>query len=174
MANWTIDDTHTRLGFSVRHMMVSTVRGHFTGYSGTVNIDADDFTKSTIEGEVLVNSVDTGVEKRDDHLRTSDFFEIEKFPKITFKSTKIEKKGGNDYVVSGDLTIRDTTKNISFNVEFHGPAQDPWGRTVAGLSATSSLDRKDFGLTYNAALETGGVLIGDKVKLEIEAEFVKA
>ena len=169
---WQIDVTHTHIGFTVKHMMVSTVRGHFKEYRGTVNIDPADFTRSTIEGEVDVASIDTGVGQRDDHLRTNDFFDAPNHPKITFKSTKIEGKGDGEFAVHGDITIRGVTRPITFDVEFNGTSKNPWGKTVSGIAARATLNRKDFGVNYNAVLEVGGVAISEKVKLELEAEFV--
>jgi polyisoprenoid-binding protein YceI len=172
MTTWNIDTVHTHLGFSVRHLMVSTVRGQFRSYSGKVALDPVDFTKSTIEGEVEVKSVDTGNEQRDGHLRTNDFFDAENHPKITFKSTRIEKKGDGEFVVHGDLQVRGVTKNVAFETEFHGTSKSPYGHTVAGLHAQTTVNRKDFGVVYNAVLETGGVAIAEKVKIEIDAEFI--
>lgn len=174
MATWNIDSAHTHLGFSVRHLMVSTVRGQFKAYTGKVALDAADFTKSTIEGEVEVKSIDTNNSQRDDHLRTNDFFDAEHHPKITFKSTKIEKKDDGEYLVHGDLEIRGVSKPVTFEAEFHGVAKSPRGQTVAGLHAHATINRKDFGVVYNAVLETGGVAIAEKVKIEIDAELVAA
>lgn len=168
---WVLDSTHTRVGFSVKHMMVSTVRGAFHSYRGNVQLDPQDFTRSTIEGEVDVASIDTHNEDRDKHLRTGDFFDAETHPKITFKSTSISKKG-DDYAVTGDLTIRGVTRPVTFDVEFGGTAKNPWGKTIAGLSASATIDRKDFGVSFHAALETGGLVVADKVKIDLEAEFV--
>lgn len=167
---WTIDPSHTHLGFAVRHMMVSTVRGQFKSFSGKVAIDSSDFTKSSFEGEAEVASIDTGNPDRDQHLRTNDFFDAPKYPKITFRSTSIRAKSGDDYVVTGELSIRGVTKTVDFEVEFNGVGKNPWGKTVAGLSASATINRKDFGMSYNAVLETGGMLIADKVKLELELE----
>jgi polyisoprenoid-binding protein YceI len=172
--SFIIDEVHTHIGFSVKHMMVSTVRGQFRQYRGTVAIDPTDFSKSRFEGEVDVASIDTGNSQRDDHLRTSDFFDAPHHPKITFKSATIEHKEDNEFVVYGDLTIRGVTKPVVFEVEFHGTSKNPWGKTVAGLSARTTINRKDFGVNYNALLETGGVAVGEKVKLELDAEFVAA
>lgn len=171
---WKIDTLHTHVGFSVRHMMVSTVRGQFKSYSGTVALDASDFTKSRFEGEVDVASIDTGVADRDNHLRTNDFFDAPNHPKITFKSTEIKAKGEGEYVVTGDLTIRGVTKPVSLDVEFHGTSKNLQGQTVAGLTASGTINRKDFGVSFNAVLETGGVAVAEKVKIEIEAEAVLA
>jgi polyisoprenoid-binding protein YceI len=170
--SWLIDDVHTHLGFSVRHMMVTTVRGQFKQYRGTVDIDPADFARSTFEGEVDVASIETGNAQRDDHLRTNDFFDAPNHPKIRFKSTRIESKGDSQYAVHGDITIRGVTKPVSFDVEFLGTSKNPWGKTVAGLSARATINRKEFGVNYNAVLEAGGVAVGEKVKIEIDAELV--
>jgi polyisoprenoid-binding protein YceI len=169
---WTLDNLHTHVGFAVKHMMVTTVRGQFKQYSGTLDLDPDDFTKSKFEGEIDVASVDTGNSQRDDHLRTNDFFDAPNHPKITFKSTRIEKKGGDEYVVHGDLTMRGVTKPIALDVEFHGVGKNMHGKTVAGLGATGTINRKDFGVNFNALLEGGGVALGEKVKIEIDTEVL--
>ncbi len=152
--------------------MVTTVRGQFKKYRGTVQLDPDDFTKSAFEGEIEVASIDTGNAQRDDHLRTSDFFDAPNHPTITFKSQRIEAKGDGEYVVHGDITIRGVTKPVALDVEFLGTSKNPWGKTVAGVSVRANIDRKEFGVNYNAVLEAGGVAIGDKVKIEIDAELV--
>jgi polyisoprenoid-binding protein YceI len=170
--SWLIDDVHSHISFSVRHMMVTTVRGQFKKYRGVVHLDSDDFTKSTFEGEIEVASIDTGNAQRDDHLRNSDFFDAPNHPKITFKSRSVEPKGEGEYVVRGDLTIRGVSRPVALDVEYHGTSKNPWGKTVAGVSARGSIDRKEFGVSYNAVLEAGGVAIGDKVKIEIDAELV--
>lgn len=170
--SWQLDAAHTHVGFSVKHMMVSTVRGQFKQYSGSVKIDAADFTRSTFEGEVDVASIDTGNSQRDDHLRSGDFFDAAKYPKIKFVSTRIESKGDNEYVVHGALTIRETTLPVALDVEFHGTSKNPWGKTVSGFGAKTTINRKEFGLGWNALLETGGVAVSEKVKLEIEVEAV--
>ncbi|MGZ3418394.1 MAG: YceI family protein [Polyangiales bacterium] len=171
---WLIDEVHTHVGFSVKHMMVTTVRGQFRKYAGTLELDTDDFTKSKFRGEIDVASIDTGVAQRDDHLRTNDFFDAPNHPKITFASTSIEKKEDGEYVVHGDLTIRGVTKSVALDVEFHGTSKNPYGKTVAGLSAHGTINRKDFGVNFNALLETGGVAVGEKVKLELDVEAVLA
>lgn len=172
--SWQIDPAHTHVGFSVKHLMVSTVRGQFKRYSGTLELDPHDFTRSKFAGEVDVASIETGNGDRDAHLRTNDFFDAVNHPKITFKSSKIERKSDGEYVVHGDLTIRGVTKPIALDVEFHGTSKSPYGKTVAGFSATGSLNRKDFGVNFNAVLETGGVAVSEKVKLEIEVEAIAA
>jgi polyisoprenoid-binding protein YceI len=171
---WTIDKVHTHVGFSVKHMMVTTVRGQFRDYRGTARLDPKDFTRSSFEGEIDVASVDTGVVDRDNHLRTNDFFDAPNHPKIAFKSSRIEKKSDGEYVVHGDITIRGITKPLALDVEFHGTSKNPYGKTVAGISASGTLNRKDFGVNFNALLETGGVAVGEKVKLEVEVELLYA
>lgn len=164
-----VDSVHSHVGFSVRHMMVTTVRGKFTAYRGTFDIDPADFTRSTIEGDIDVASIDTGNADRDNHLRSADFFDVANHPKITFKSTSIARDG-DGYKVTGDLTIRGTTHPVTLDVEHAGTSKNPWGQTVTGVSATGSINRKDFGLQWNAVLETGGVAVSEKVKIEIEVQ----
>ncbi|CAN5634119.1 YceI family protein [soil metagenome] len=171
--SWDLDSVHTHVGFSVKHMMVSTVRGQFRTFSGKVGLDEKDFTRSTFEGDIDVASIDTGNTDRDNHLRTNDFFDVANHPKITFKSTKIEA-AGDAYKVHGDLTIRGVTKPVTLDVEFHGTSKNPYGKTVAGFGAITTINRKDFGVAFNAILETGGVAVGEKVKLEIEVEVAAA
>lgn len=170
---WVLDTVHTHVGFSVKHMMVATARGQFKSYSGTLRLDEKDFSKSQFEGEIDVASVDTGNADRDNHLRTNDFFDVANHPKILFKSTKIEPKGEGEFVVHGDLTIRGVTKNVALDVEFSGTSKNPYGKTVAGFSAKTTINRKDFGVAFNAVLETGGIAVGEKVKIEIEVEAVQ-
>lgn len=172
-SEWEIDASHSRVGFSVRHMMVSNTRGQFGKFSGTVALDDKDPTKSKIDITIDVDSINTADEKRDGHLKSPDFFDAAKFPKMTFKSTKIQK-AGKGYKLTGDLTIKDVTKPVTLAVE--GPAKaakDPWGNIRSGVSATGKINRKDFGLTWNAALETGGVAVGEDVTLEIEVELMQ-
>jgi polyisoprenoid-binding protein YceI len=172
--SWSIDTVHSHVGFSVKHMMVATVRGQFKSYRATLRLDPKDFTRSKFEGEIDVASVDTGNVDRDNHLRTNDFFDAPNHPKITFKSTRIEPKDGGEYTVHGDLSIRGVTKPVEFDVEFHGTSKNPYGKTVAGLSARGTINRKDFGVSFNALLETGGVAVAEKVKLEVDVEAVAA
>jgi polyisoprenoid-binding protein YceI len=172
--SWSIDTVHSHVGFSVRHMMVSTVRGQFKTYSGTLQLDPKDFTRSRFAGEIEVVSVDTGNVDRDNHLRSNDFFDAPHHPKITFKSARIEAKTAGEYIVHGDLTIRGVTKAVALDVEFLGTSKNPYGKTVAGFSAHGTVDRKDFGVAFNAVLETGGVAVAEKVKIEIEVEAVWA
>lgn len=172
--SWQLDPVHTHIGFSVKHMMVTTVRGQFRSYRGDLRIDPANFTRSTVEGEIDVASVDTGNPDRDNHLRTSDFFDAANHPKITFRSVNIEQKDSGDYVVHGDLTIRGVTKRVALDVEFHGTNKNPYGKTVAGLTVRGTINRTDFGVNFNAALETGGLLVAEKVKLELDVEAVLA
>lgn len=168
--SWVIDTVHSHVGFSVKHMMVATARGQFKSYTGRVNLDLEDFSRSTFEGEIDVASIDTGNADRDNHLRTNDFFDVPNHPTITFKSTAIESKGDGEFVVHGDLTIRGVTQNVPLEVEYHGTSKNPYGQTVAGISVRGTINRKDFGVSFNSVLETGGVAVGEKVKLELDLE----
>lgn len=169
VATWNIDASHSLAEFSVRHMMVSTTRGQFQDVTGTLQLDESDITKSSVEATIGVASITTRDEKRDGHLRSADFFDAETFPTITFKSTSVAKKG-DEYIVTGDLTIRGNTRSVELKTEFNGVNTNPWGGRVAGFSADTEISRKDFGLEWNVALETGGVLVGDKVKIHLEVE----
>jgi polyisoprenoid-binding protein YceI len=169
--SWQLDTSHSRIGFAVKHMMVSTVRGEFKNYTGSLQLDETDFTRSTITGEIEVASIDTRDEGRDGHLKSADFFDVENHPKMTFKSKRIEAKGDNEYTVYGDLTIRGVTREIAIDAEYSGKQQNPWGVTMTGFSGSTTINRKDFGLEWNVALETGGILVGEKVKLELEVEL---
>lgn len=172
-ANWTIDTAHARVGFQVKHMMVSDVYGSFGKFSGTLTTDDKDLTKSAVHVEVDTASINTANTDRDNHLRSPDFFMSDKFPKMTFKSTKVEKSGSG-YAVTGDLTIRDVTKPVVLTVE--GPAPEvktPFGTTVSAIKATGKINRKDFGLVWNKAIEAGGVVVGEEVTLVLDAELVK-
>lgn len=168
--SWVIDPVHSHIGFSVKHMMVATVRGQFKSYRGKVRLDPKDFTRSQFEGEIDVASIDTDNVDRDNHLRTNDFFDAQNHPKITFRSTRIELKDAGEYVVHGSLTIRGVEKPVALDVEFLGTSKNPYGQTVGGFNARGSINRKDFGVNFNALLETGGVAVGEKVKLEIDVE----
>lgn len=170
---WNIDPSHTLVEFAVRHMMIANVKGNFSGVSGTVVGDPEDLTSGKISVSVDLDTVETRDKQRDDHLRSADFFDVENFPKMTFESRSITRTGDGTYNIDGDLTIRGTTRPITLAAEFVGQGQDPWGNTRAGFDATAKLSRKDFGLTWNTALETGGVLVGDEVKITISAELVK-
>lgn len=169
---WNVDPSHSGLNFTVKHLMVSKVRGRFASFSGTLNIAADPL-QSSVTAQADVASVTTGDAGRDEHLRSGDFFEAEKFPTISFASTRIEADG-DDFVLYADLTIKGVTKNVKFELEFDGVGKDPWGNTKAGFSAEAEINRKDFGLEWNAALETGGVLVGEKVKIQLDIQASKA
>lgn len=171
---WSVDPVHSHVGFSVRHMMVTTVRGSFKSFRGTLDIDPDDFSRSRIEGDIDVASIDTGNADRDNHLRANDFFDAPNHPKITFVSTAITPKGDDTFIAHGDLTIRGVTKNIAIEVEFAGTSKNPYGQTVAGISGAVTINRRDFGVNFNAVLETGGVAVSDKVKIEIEVQATPA
>lgn len=170
---WTIDTSHTQLEFSAKHMMISTVRGRFTKFSGTVVIDAEHPEKSTAEGAVEIASIETHDTSRDAHLRSADFFDAEKFPQMTFRSTRIFVVPDGEYRVTGDLTIRDVTRPVTFTVTDTGSAKDPWGNQRRAFSATATINRKDWGLNWNVALEAGGFLVGEQVKLQIELELIQ-
>ncbi len=172
-AVWKIDPTHTHAEFGVRHLMISTVKGHFTDVAGTVVVEDADPTTAQVDVTIGVTSIDTRVEPRDQHLRSADFFDAERFPTITFRSTKVERVGDERYEVTGDLTIRDVTRPVTLDVEGLGGVRDPWGNERAGYTATARVDRKDFGLNWNQALETGGFVVGDEVKLGLEVELVR-
>jgi len=170
--DWEIDPAHTSAHFSVKHLMVSTVRGQFKSATGTVTLDEADLTRSRIQVEIDAASLETGEPKRDGHLRSPDFFDVEKFPKITFRSTRIER-AGDEFKVTGDLTMHGVTRPTTLLVDsLTAPTKSPYGRVVRGVSAVGKLNRKDWGLAWNAPLETGGVLVGDEVKLQIDAELV--
>jgi len=172
---WTIDPVHSHAEFKVKHMMISNVKGQFTTLSGNLSHNEEDITKSQVEAAIEAASINTREPQRDAHLKSADFLHVENFPTLAFKSTSISRKDDDELKVAGDLTIRGVTRNVVFNVEGPtAPAKDPWGGTRMGLTATTKINRKDFGLTWNAALETGGILVGDEVTITLEAEFVKA
>jgi len=173
-SKWSIDPTHSEIGFKVKHMMFTNVSGKFNAFEASVENENDAFETSKISFSADVASIDTNNTDRDNHLKSADFFEVEKFPKLTFVSTGIKKVSEGSYVVSGDFTIKDVTKTIDLDVEYSGLMKDPWGNTKAGASITGKINRKEFGLTWNAALETGGVLVGEEVKFNIEVQLVKA
>lgn len=172
---WNIDPVHTTAEFKVKHMMISNVKGHFTGVSGIFDLNEADPTKSRVEATIDAASINTNNGDRDAHLRSADFFDVEQFPTLKFVSTKATRKGKDELEVDGDLTIHGVTRPVTFTVEGPtAPAQDPWGNTRVGLSAITSINRKDFGLTWNAALETGGILVGDTVTITLDVQAVKA
>ena len=170
--DYTIDPTHTRLGFSTRHAMVTTVRGQFTDFAGTAHVDAANPGNSTVQLTIQTASIDTGVVDRDAHLRSADFFDAENNKEITFSSTKVERDG-DDWVITGDLSIKGQTKPVTITFEPTGSARDPFGNLRIGFEGGTAINRKDWGLTWNAALETGGVLVSEKVKLEFDVSAIR-
>jgi len=173
--SWNIDPVHSVAEFKVKHMMISNVKGQFTVVKGVLALDETALTNSHIEASIETASINTRDPQRDAHLKSADFFDAEKFPTLSFKSTRISRVSEGELEVAGDLTIHGVTRNVVFNVEGPtAPAKDPWGNTRRGLSATTKINRKDFGLTWNAALETGGILVGEEVTITLDVQFVKA
>ena len=175
ISTWNIDPAHTVAEFKVKHMMIANVKGYFSRISGVLTLDESDLANSRVEASIEAASIETRDGQRDAHLKSADFFHVEKFPTLYFKSTGISIVGNGESSVEGDLTIRGVTRPIRFEVEGPTPPiKDPWGNTRVAISASAKINRKDFGLTWNAALETGGILVGDDVTITLEAEFVKA
>ncbi|WP_251555172.1 YceI family protein [Neobacillus muris] len=171
---WALDPAHSSVDFSVRHMMIANVKGSFNSFNAVIEADPADLTTASIEFTVDTSSVDTRNADRDAHLVSADFFDVENYPALTFKATTIEKTDEGEYKVTGDLTLRGVTKQETFDVTFEGQGKDPWGNEKVGFSANSTLNRSDYGLVWNAALETGGVLVGDKVKVNLQIQAAKA
>jgi polyisoprenoid-binding protein YceI len=172
---WNLDPAHTVAEFKVKHMMIANVKGHFSNVSGVLIRDESDPANDRVEATIEAASIETRNEQRDGHLKSADFFHVEKFPTLHFKSTGISVVGEGELSVEGDLTIRGVTRKVRFAVEGPTPpAKDPWGSTRIGVSASTKINRKDFGLTWNTALETGGILVGDDVTITLDAQFVKA
>ena len=169
---WKIDTAHTNAEFAVRHLMISTVKGRFADVQGVVHVDETDFAKSSVEVTIAAASLDTREPQRDAHLRSADFFDVENFPQLTFRSKRIEGKGDRFKIV-GDLTIRDITREVALDVTSEGRTKDPWGGERAGFTATTKIKRTDFALLWNQLLETGGVVVGEEVKISIDAELLK-
>jgi len=169
---FVIDPTHSEIGFTARHAMVTKVRGFFTEFSGTASSE-ENLNNAQVNVEIDVNSADTRNADRDGHLKTGDFFEVEKFPKITFSSTEVTAKDDETLVVTGDLTIKDVTKSVTIDFEFNGEAVDPFGNTRVGFEGQTTINRKDFGLNFNAGLETGGVLVSEKIVLNFDISAIK-
>jgi polyisoprenoid-binding protein YceI len=173
-STWSIDPEHSNVGFKVRHLMVSNVKGSFDKHTGTVEINDKDITKSKVEVSIDTNSINTNVQKRDEHLRSADFFDVAKFPTITFVSKKVAKAGKDKLKVTGDLTLHGVTKEVVLDVE--GPSKeskDPWGNIRKGATASTKINRKDFGLVWNKALETGGVAVGEEITITLEIEMIR-
>jgi polyisoprenoid-binding protein YceI len=172
--NWQFDTSHSSIGFSVRHLMIAKVRGVFHKWTGEVTLDEADVTRSSVNVAIETGSVDTKEEKRDAHLRSADFFNSEKYPSMTFVSTKVAATGDDKLAVTGDLTINGITKSVTLDVETTNAVKDPWGGTRRGFEAKTTINRKDFGLTWNLALEAGGVVVGEKVEIVLDVEAVAA
>jgi polyisoprenoid-binding protein YceI len=172
---WNIDPVHSVAEFKVKHMMISNVKGQFTGVKGTLTLDENDLLNSHVEASIDAASINTREADRDTHLRSAEFFDVEKFPTLSFKSTSVRRKNDGELDVTGDLNIHGVTRSVTFNVEGPtAPGKDPWGATRIGVEATTRISRKDFGLTWNAALETGGILVGDEITITLDIQFVKA
>ena len=175
VSTWNIDPAHSVAEFKVKHMMISNVKGQFAKVSGTLTLDESELTNSRIDALIEAASIETRDAQRDAHLKSPDFFDVEKFPTLAFKSSRISLVRDGELAVDGDLTIRGLTRKVTFNMEGPTPpAKDPWGNTRVAVSATTKINRKDFGLTWNAALETGGILVGDEVTITLDIQFVKA
>ncbi len=169
---WKLDPTHTAVEFSAKHLMITTVKGRITDFEGTIFTDEKNPKNSSVEVTLKASSLDTRTDQRDQHLRSADFLDVEKYPEIKFRSTRIEGSK-KEFKLIGDLTIRDVTREITLDVQFEGETKDPWGGERAGFSATGKIDRRDFGLTWNQALETGGLVVGNDIKLNLEVEAIK-
>ena len=170
---WQVDNAHTHISFVARHMMITKVRGEFAKYDIVVNYDEEQPARSTVEATIYTDSINTRDERRDGHLRSPDFLDAANYPAMTFKSTRVEQLANGHGRLIGDLTIRDVTREVALDVEFYGLAKSPWGTTSAGFCGLTKIDRKDWGLTWNQALETGGWLVGDQISIEIEVELIK-
>ena len=171
---WNIDTTHSSVTFSIRHLVIAKVRGHFKSFSGTVQLDDAELRQSSVSVDIDAASIDTHEPKRDEHLRSADFFDVAQFPRLTFTSKRVEVEGKQIVRVVGDLSIHGVTREVTLAVEDAGRAKDPWGNQRAAFNATTSIDRKDFGLKWNQALEAGGVLVGDKVEISLDVQAVLA
>lgn len=173
MTEWKLDPAHTKVGFAVRHMMVTTVNGEFNAFDAKLNFNPDDLAAASVEATIQAASINTGTADRDNHLRSTDFFDAENFPVLTFKSTHVELTGEDTAKVTGDLTIRNVTRQVALDVEFLGQQPNPFtGQQTLGFEATAKINREDFGLTWNQALETGGVLVGKDIKIKLDVQAV--
>ncbi|MFF7890476.1 YceI family protein [Streptomyces sp. NPDC007907] len=171
--DYTIDPAHSTIGFTARHAMVTNVKGSFQDFTGALHLDGTDPSRSTASLDVVMDSIETGNADRDGHLKSADFFKTEEFPTMTFRSTKAEALGGDDYRITGDLTILGTTRTLSIDLEFNGAAKDPFGNERVGFEGKAEILRSEWGLTWNAALETGGVLVSDKIKLNFDISAIR-
>lgn len=172
--NWNIDTTHSGINFSVRHMVFAKVRGRFDRFTGTIEGDLDDLTQAKVAVDIDAASIDTGVADRDTHLRSADFFDAEQFPSLRFVSQRIERTSDDHYQVHGELTVRDVSREVTLEVDYGGRGTDPWGNERVGFSASTSINRREFGLKWNQVLETGGMLVGDRIDIELEVQAVAA
>ena len=170
--SWTVDPMHTQVEFSAKHMGIMTVKGQITGVQAMIDFNENDFSSSSVEARIDARTLSTHDEQRDGHLKSEDFLDVEQFPTITFKSTRIERAAHDQYTMTGDLTIREVTRPVSLEVVYSGQAKDPMGNMHAGFSAYTTINRKDWGLSWNVALETGGLLVGDQIKIALEIEAV--
>jgi polyisoprenoid-binding protein YceI len=174
VSTWKIDPVHSTAEFKVKHMMISNVRGQFTAVDGSLTLDESDITKSRVEASIDASSISTRDAQRDGHLKSADFFDVEKYPALNFRSSRVARSADGDLAVVGDLTIHGATREVVFAVEGPtAPGKDPWGNTRIGLSATTKINRKDYGLTWNAALETGGILVGEEVTITLDVQFIR-
>jgi polyisoprenoid-binding protein YceI len=175
LTTWNIDPVHSTAQFKVKHMMISNVKGEFSAVTGKLELNGEDITRSRVEASIDASTINTREVQRDVHLKSADFFDVEKFPVLTFQSTRVSKEGRVELAVEGNLSIHGVTHKVVFDVEgLSAPMKDPWGGTRIGLSATTRINRKDFGLTWNAALETGGIVVGEEVTITLDVEFIKA
>lgn len=170
---WVLDPSHSELGFKIKHLMISNVTGKFTNFQAEAETEDNDFSNAKVVANIEVASINTSNEQRDEHLRNADFFEVASHPNMTFESTKVERVDDETFSLYGDLTIKDITKPVKLSIEHSGIATDPWGNVKAGFSISGKINRKDWGINYNAALETGGVMLGEELKLQGEIQLVK-
>jgi len=173
LTKWTIDPAHSEVGFKVKHLVISTVTGEFKNFSGEISGDSDGFEGAEVTFEADINSIETGNEDRNSHLKSDDFFKADEYPKLTFESTSFKKTGDNEYKLNGDLTIRGTTKEISLDVVHGGTVEDPYGNTKAGFEINGQINRKEFGLKWNTVTEAGSVVVGDKVTLQLNIQLIR-
>jgi polyisoprenoid-binding protein YceI len=175
VSTWKIDPAHSQAQFKVKHMMIANVKGEFTGINGAIELNEAEYTKSKLKVSIDAATINTRDPQRDAHLKSADFFDVEKFPALTFQSTDIEQISDDSFAVTGDLTIHGVTKSVTFDAEeVSVPSKDPWGNLRIGLTAQTKINRKDFALTWNATLETGGFLVGEEVTITVDAQFVKS
>jgi len=174
MATWNLDKSHSEIEFKVKHMMISNVKGQFEDFDVTLESDSEDISQGKVNVKINTDSINTKSEQRDAHLKGEDFFNVSSFPTIEFNSTEINKISSEEYSITGELTIKDVKKQVTFNVEFGGLAKDPWGNQKIGYTVTGKINRQEFGLTWNAALETGGVMVSDDVRFQADLQFILA